>query len=88
MESKDFKTTITVEQSPETVYKAINNPRAWWSEGINGITDKLQAEWNYHFGDNHRCKIKVIEMIPNEKVVWLVEENYFKNAKNQSEWGG
>ena len=32
--------------------------------------------------------MKTIEMIPDKKVVWLVEENYFKNAKDQSEWIG
>ena len=88
METKDFTTTILVEQTPAEVYKAINNPRAWWSEDIEGTTNQLNAEWNYHFGDNHRSKIKVVEMTPNEKVVWLVTENYFKNAKDQTEWVG
>lgn len=27
-------------------------------------------------------------MTQDEKVVWLVLENHFKNAKDQSEWGG
>lgn len=88
MENKDFTSTILVDQSPAEVYKAINNPRVWWSEDIDGTTDQLNAEWNYHFGDNHRSKMKVVEMIPNEKVVWLVTENYFKNAKDQTEWVG
>jgi hypothetical protein len=88
MDNQNFTTTIVVEQSPAEVFKAINNPRAWWSEEIEGTTDQLNAEWNYQFGDNHRSKMKVIEMIPNKKIVWLVEENYFKNAKDQSEWVG
>src|SRR5471030_2458375 len=86
MENRNFTTTIMVDQSPAEVFRAINNPRAWWSESIDGNTDKLYDEWNYHFGDNHRSKMKTIEMIPDQKVVWLVEENYFKNAKDQSEW--
>jgi hypothetical protein len=88
MNNQNFTTSILVEQSPAQVFKAINNPRAWWSEEIEGITDKLNSEWNYHFGDNHRSKMKVIEMIPDKKVVWLVEENYFKNARDQTEWVG
>ena len=88
MSNLDFSTAIVVEQSPSEVFKAVNNPRAWWSEEIEGTTDQLNAEWNYHFGDNHRSKMKVVEMIPDKKVVWLVEENYFKNAKDQSEWVG
>ena len=88
MNNQNFTTTIIVEQSPAEVFKAINNPRAWWSEEIVGTTDQLNAEWNYHFADNHRSKMKIIEMIPDKKIVWLVEENYFKNAKSQTEWVG
>ena len=88
MENQNFTTTILVEQSPAEVFKAINNPRAWWNEEIDGNTDKLNDEWNYHFGDNHRCKMKIIEMIPDKKVVWLVEENYFKFTKDPNEWTG
>ena len=88
MKNQDFTTTILVEQTPKEVFHAINNVRGWWSKEIEGNTDKLNAEWNYHFGDNHRSKMKVTEMIPDKKVVWLVEENYFKNAKDQTEWVG
>ena len=88
MNDQNFSTTIEVAQSPSDVYTAVNNPRAWWSEGIEGATDKLNAEWNYHFADNHRSKIKVIELIPGQKVVWMVRENYFKNAEDQTEWVG
>ncbi|MGC4102372.1 SRPBCC family protein [Ferruginibacter sp.] len=88
MNDQNFTTSIVVDQTPAEVYKAITNPRAWWSEEITGTTDELNAEWNYQFGDNHRSKMKVIEMILDKKVVWLVEENYFKNAKDQSEWVG
>ena len=88
MKNQDFTTTILVEQSPAEVFKAVNNPRAWWSKDIEGSTDKLNDEWKYHFGDNHRSKMKTIEMIPNKKVVWLVEENYFKFTKDPEEWTG
>lgn len=88
MNNQNFTTAMLVEQSPAEVFKAINDPRAWWSEDIDGETDKLNAEWTYHFGDNHRCKMKTIEMIPGKKVVWLVENNYFKSIKDKSEWVG
>jgi hypothetical protein len=47
------------------------------SEGVEGGTDKLNDEFTYHYEDVHRCKMKIIEFIPNEKVVWLVLDNYF-----------
>ena len=86
MSDQNFTTTIWVAESPAVVFKAVNNPRAWWSEEIQGNTDKLNDEWTYHFQDSHRCKMKVIEMIPDKKVTWLVEENYFKFTRDPTEW--
>lgn len=88
MNNQNFTTAILVSQSPAEVFKAINNPKAWWSEDIDGDTGKLHAEWTYHFADSHRCKMKTIEMIPGKKVVWLIEDNYFKSIKDKSEWVG
>ena len=88
MNTQDFTTTILAEQPASTVFNAINNVRGWWSEEIEGSTGALNDEFNYHFEDVHRCKMKIIEFIPNQKLVWLVEDNYFKFTKDQSEWTG
>jgi hypothetical protein len=88
MKNQDFTTTISVEQTPAEVFNAINNVRGWWSEEIEGSTDKLNEEWDYHYEDVHRSKMKIIEFIPNKKVVWLVMDNYFSFTKDKSEWKG
>jgi hypothetical protein len=54
MNNKDFTTTILVDQTPTEVFNAVNNPRSWWSEEIDGDTNNLNAEWNYHYKDVHR----------------------------------
>ena len=88
MENQDFTTRIVVDATPEQVFAAVNNVRGWWSENIEGPTDQLRAEFSYHYEDVHRCKMMVIELVPNEKVAWQVLENYFKFTKDQSEWTG
>lgn len=88
MATTDFTTTIVVDQTPEQVFNAVNNVRGWWSEEIEGSTDKLNAVFNYHYEDLHRCKMQIVEFVPNKKVVWLVLENYFKFTKDKSEWTG
>jgi Activator of Hsp90 ATPase homolog 1-like protein len=88
MNTPDFTTTILVDETPSVVFNAINNVRGWWSEEIEGGTSKLNDEFDYHYEDIHRCKMKITEFIPNQKVVWLVLDNYFKFTKDKSEWIG
>jgi hypothetical protein len=84
----DFTTTIRVNQTPQEAFDAINNPRGWWSENIEGSTSKLQSVFDYHYQDVHRCKIKVIELVPAKKVAWQVLDNYFNFIADQHEWMG
>jgi len=84
----NYTTTFTVDQSPEEVFAAINNVRGWWSEAIDGATDKPGAAFNYHYLDIHRATFKVTEFVPNEKVVWHVLDTYFNFIKDKNEWIG
>ncbi|MES2734422.1 MAG: SRPBCC domain-containing protein [Bacteroidota bacterium] len=86
MTTSDFTTTLLVEQTPKEAFNAINNVRGWWSEEIEGRTEQLNDEFTYHFEDIHTCKMKLIEVVPDKKVVWLVMDNYFKFTKDKSEW--
>jgi hypothetical protein len=85
---QDFTVTFAVDQSPAAAYEAINNPRGWWSEEIEGLTDQAGAIWKYHFQDIHRCMMEITEMIPGKKVVWKVLDNDFKFTKDKHEWIG
>jgi hypothetical protein len=53
----NFTTRISVDQSPEEAFAAINNPRGWWSENIEGSTAKLGDEWTYRYKDVHRSEL-------------------------------
>lgn len=79
---------MLVGQTASEVFNAINNVRGWWSEEVEGSTSHLNDEWTYHFEDVHRCKMKIIEFIPNKRVVWLVMDNHFKFTKDKNEWIG
>lgn len=88
MNSQDFITNILVSQTPNEVFNAINNVRGWWSEEIEGNTEKLNDEFSYHYQDVHRCKMKIIESITGKKVVWLCTDNYFSFTEDKNEWIG
>ena len=88
METSDFTSVLLVDQTPDQAFNAITNVRGWWSEEIEGNAEKLNDEFTYHYEDVHYCQIKLIEVIPNQKVVWFVKYNYFKFTKDRSEWTG
>jgi len=84
--NQNYTTTFTVDQSPQDVFAAVTNVRGWWSEEVEGGTEKLNDEFDYHFQDIHRCKMRLTEVVSGKKVVWLVLENYFNFIQDQSEW--
>ncbi|HEY2647975.1 MAG TPA: SRPBCC domain-containing protein [Puia sp.] len=88
MSASDFTTTLLLDQKPKDVFNAVTNVRGWWSEEIDGGTENLNDEFTYQYEDVHKCKMKLIEVIPDKKLVWLVLDNYFKFTKDKSEWKG
>jgi hypothetical protein len=84
----NYSTSFTVDATPDKVFAAINNVRAWWSEDISGDTDKLDSVFEYRYKDFHKAKLKVTELIPGKKVAWHVVDNYFSFTKDQKEWTG
>jgi hypothetical protein len=81
-----FTAAFAVDQTPEEVFHAINNVRGWWSEDIEGSTDKAGGEFNYRYQDVHRCLIQVTELVHGERVAWRVLNNYFDFTQNKAEW--
>ena len=88
MTTADFKTGFSVNQTPNSVFNAINDVRGWWSERVEGGTNQLNDEFTYQRRDVHKCTMKLIEVVQDKKVVWLVMDNYFNFTKDQTEWTG
>jgi hypothetical protein len=86
MENKNFTTSFEVNQSAGEVFDAITNVRSWWSEEIEGNTAKLNDEFIYHYKDVHNCRIKLVDVVPGKKMVWLVLDNYFSFTNDKHEW--
>lgn len=86
MNTNDYTTSFTVDQSPEEVFKAVTNVRDWWGRGITGGTGKEGDEFTFEVPDVHRSVQKLIEVVPNQKVVWLVTESHMTFIRDAKEW--
>jgi hypothetical protein len=88
MTKQDFKTTIVVDETPKQVFNAINNPKNWWPGEIRGSSGKLNDEFEYRYKELHFSKQRIVEIVPNKKVVWLVIESIINYAEDKAEWTG
>ncbi len=88
MVDQNYTTSFTVDRTPEEVFDAIRDVRGWWSEDIEGETDRLGSVFFYSFKDVHRGTFKIMEFEPGQKIVWFVLQNYFNFVKDTTEWTG
>ena len=91
--TKDFTFTVTTEKTPREVFQAIKQVRSWWSglyeEEFTGDSENLGDEFSFRAGGGaHYSKQKLVEIIPDEKLVWLITESDFTFIEKADEWTG
>lgn len=86
MDQASYSTSFVVDESPEKVFEAINNPRAWWPGRFEGAMDRLGAEFEYAYPPYHRSTQRLVEFVPGRKVVWHVVDAHLSFVDDKSEW--
>jgi hypothetical protein len=84
MQSQNFTTSFTVEQTPTEVYDAINDVRGWWTGVIEGESKHVGDEFSYRYARFHYSKQEIVELVPGTKVVWRVIESRLEGFENAS----
>ncbi len=85
MKKQDYQASFQVSAAPEQVFQQINAVRNWWSENIDGDTNKDGGVFSIHFGETF-VTMKIITFIPGKKVVWYVTDCYLHWLADKKEW--
>jgi len=87
MKKRSYTTTIEVTQAARNVFNAINDVTKWWSKDFKGNATELNDEFVIDHPNQHYSKQKLVEVIPDKKVVWLVTESkLYWLTNNKEEW--
>lgn len=86
--TRDFTTVLSVDQTPEEVFAAINDVSGWWTGEVEGSTHQLGDEFTYRYGDVHYSRQKITELVSGQKVAWHVLDADLAMASDRHEWKG
>jgi len=83
----NYTVAIEVAKSPNAVFTHLTHdvPK-YWPEEMEGECTKLNDEFIFRSGDSHYSKNKVVEFVPDKKIVWLVTESIRKT--DNYDWTG
>ncbi len=87
MTNNNYAITIEVSQTEREVFNAINDVTKWWSKDFEGNSTKMNDEFIINHPGQHYSKQKLVEIIPDTKIVWLVTESNLNWLNgNKKEW--
>ncbi|MES2795606.1 MAG: SRPBCC domain-containing protein [Bacteroidota bacterium] len=87
MKSRDYSTHISTDASLKGAFKSINNVSKWWTADFEGHSEELNDIFTVHFGETY-VTIQLVELIPDEKIGWLVIDCNKPWLKDKKEWNG
>lgn len=86
MQEQHYHITLTVDTPAQQVFESINSVTKWWTENLEGSSQNLDEEFTVRFGEVHMSKQKLVEVVPDKKVVWLVTDSKLNFITDQDEW--
>ncbi len=89
MTEKSYTTTFRVHATPEEVYAAINDPRAWWDGEFEGSTDSVGDEFTYRYEDLHTARSARDEPDPERTAsAGSSSKAGRRSSRRRDEWAG
>jgi hypothetical protein len=85
MKNNNYQIRISVNADAKKAFENICNVAGWWTKNIEGSSEKLNDVFTVPFGETF-VKFKIIELIPNKKIVWAVTDSYLPFVNDKKEW--
>ena len=92
-ESQNFSYRFDSSKSSNEIFKTLLQPKKWWvgfyDESITGKSENLGDEFEFLAGGGvHYSKHRLIELIPNQKIIWEVTDSNLSFLTKTDEWIG
>src|SRR5258708_5951073 len=85
MENQNYNCAFVVKNPAQEVYESICRVPEWWTINTEGNSKKINDAFTIHFGET-RVDFKIVEIIPNKKIVWLVTDCFLHWLDDKTEW--
>jgi dienelactone hydrolase len=88
--NQTYTATIELAKSPHHVFECILDVPKWWGgKDLKGRTRRLGDEFTITHGDVHYSRQRMVELVPDRKVVWLITESTLAwLERDKHEWTG
>ena len=91
MRTENFTYSFESSKPAETIFETVLDVRKWWNgvynETITGNSKNVNDVFTFLAGGGvHATTQKMVEMIPNKKVGWLVTASNLSFLKKPDEW--
>ena len=91
MQKENFTYSFKSSKTVKEIFELLLNIEQWWSgiyeETIIGKSRQLNDEFSFKAGGGvHDTTQKLVDLIPNSKIVWLVTNSKLTFLNNPNEW--
>lgn len=87
MRAPGYATALVLCATPEEVYAAVTNPRAWWAELLEGHPTGIGSEFTFEVPGVHWSRLRVVNDGPT-RIAWDVVDARIEYVEQADEWTG
>lgn len=93
MKNEDFQYRFTTSKKTSEVFAYLLDPNNWWEgifgETIEGKSNDIDDEFSFSAGGGaHYTKQKLVTLLVDQKITWLVTESNLSFLDDTHEWAG